>query len=259
MKQILDIAAREIGTVESPPNSNLQKYGAVFGLNGYAWCAMFVWWCFNKAGAANLLPRKTASCSQLMRDAKAAGLWVTSGFRPGDVLIYNFGTSQKPQYHTGILEAVSDQTYTAIEGNTSYGNDRNGGSVMRRNRYSKTIVGAVRPKYDADLKPVQLVAQEVLDGKWGNGDTRREKLAAAGYNPAEVQDIVNRLSRGNLRVQVTASTLNIRERPDLSAKKLDVFGRGAMVYVEEIREGPGASCWGRVGTGWISMDWAKVI
>ena len=35
------------------------------------------------------------------------------------------------------------------------------------------------------------IAQEVLDGKWGNGEERRKALEAAGYNYEAIQKIVN--------------------------------------------------------------------
>lgn len=37
------------------------------------------------------------------------------------------------------------------------------------------------------------IAREVIAGKWGNDPARRAALAAAGYNPAEIQTIVNKL------------------------------------------------------------------
>lgn len=47
-----------------------------------------------------------------------------------------------------------------------------------------------------DLKPLDVVAREVLEGKWGNGVERRANLMAAGYNYAMVQAEVNKLLRG---------------------------------------------------------------
>ena len=44
-------------------------------------------------------------------------------------------------------------------------------------------------------KSVTEVAKEVLAGKWGNGETRRKKLEAAGYNYSEVQAKVNQLKK----------------------------------------------------------------
>lgn len=50
-------------------------------------------------------------------------------------------------------------------------------------------------KYD-DVSPIEAasldkVAQEVINGKWGNGPERRARLEAAGYNYSEVQKVVN--------------------------------------------------------------------
>jgi GH24 family phage-related lysozyme (muramidase) len=43
---------------------------------------------------------------------------------------------------------------------------------------------------------LEQIAREVIDGKWGNGRVRKEKLNEAGYNYADVQRIVNRLITG---------------------------------------------------------------
>ena len=59
------------------------------------------------------------------------------------------------------------------------------------NRYDLT-------KYDTlvELKSLNEVAQEVIDGKWGNGDERKKKLTEAGYNAALVQARVNAIVKG---------------------------------------------------------------
>ena len=43
------------------------------------------------------------------------------------------------------------------------------------------------------LKSVEEIANEVINGKWGNGADRKNKLTAAGYNYNEVQEKVNQL------------------------------------------------------------------
>ncbi len=48
--KIIQIAKQELGTKESPANSNKTKYGKWYGLDGNAWCAMFVSWVFDQAG-----------------------------------------------------------------------------------------------------------------------------------------------------------------------------------------------------------------
>ena len=45
----------------------------------------------------------------------------------------------------------------------------------------------------AAMKPVDVLAQEVKEGKWGNDPERTMKLRAAGYDSAAVQKAVNRL------------------------------------------------------------------
>lgn len=43
----------------------------------------------------------------------------------------------------------------------------------------------------AKKKDINTIAQEVIKGAWGNGDDRRRRLEAAGYNYAAVQNAVN--------------------------------------------------------------------
>lgn len=55
----------------------------------------------------------------------------------------------------------------------------------------------VYPKAQATPVPTKKsaaeIAKEVIDGKWGNGSDRKNKLVAAGYNYDEVQNYVNKL------------------------------------------------------------------
>lgn len=48
------------------------------------------------------------------------------------------------------------------------------------------------------MKNIINVAKDVLEGKWGNGAERKERLEAAGYNYAEVQKIVNKIYVGTV-------------------------------------------------------------
>lgn len=146
-RQLLDIARAELGTKESPAGSNQVKYASWYGLPGQPWCVMFVMWVFAQAGVA--LPTRTASCTLLMNAAKAAGSWVTSDYRPGDVVIYDWGSDGVPD-HCGIVSAVLSGGVRAIEGNTAVGNDSDGGEVMRRERKTSQILGAVRPLYEKE-------------------------------------------------------------------------------------------------------------
>ena len=46
-------------------------------------------------------------------------------------------------------------------------------------------------------KSINEVAKEVINGKWGNGSDRTNRLAAAGYDAKAVQNEVNRILKGN--------------------------------------------------------------
>ena len=141
-KDVLKIAAGELGNTESPAGSNRTKYGVWYGWNGQPWCMMFVQWCFAQAGLT--LPYRTASCSDMLSwYRKYHPERVVTVPRPRDIIIYNF-------WHTGIVESVAASTITAIEGNTSAGeagSQSNGGGVFRRKR-SKALVTAYIRAFD---------------------------------------------------------------------------------------------------------------
>ena len=48
-------------------------------------------------------------------------------------------------------------------------------------------------KAAARAENVEKLAKEVIQGKWGNGQERVDKLTAAGYDYKTVQDLVNKL------------------------------------------------------------------
>lgn len=54
-----------------------------------------------------------------------------------------------------------------------------------------TPTPAPAPSY----KSIEEIAREVIAGKWGNGDDRKNRLTSAGYNYAEVQNAVNALCK----------------------------------------------------------------
>ena len=157
VSELLDIARRQIGVKESPPKSNNVRYntwyyGREVSGAAYPWCMVFVQWVFDQAKVK--LPIRTASCGALMRSAQSAGCWVTKGYQPGDVVIYDFPGGAATD-HCGIVESVDGTYISAIEGNTSSSNDADGGAVERRARKFAQIVGAVRPSYDKEVEEVR--------------------------------------------------------------------------------------------------------
>ena len=180
VSELLDIARRQIGTRESPPNSNNVRYntwyyGREVSGAAYPWCMVFVQWVFDQAGVK--LPVRTASCGALVRSAQSAGCWVTGDYRPGDVVIYDFPGGAATD-HCGIVESVDGTYISAIEGNTSSTSDADGGAVERRARKFSQIVGAVRPSYDKEVDEVRYnTVEECPD--WARETV--QKLIGKGY------------------------------------------------------------------------------
>ena len=134
----LQKAITQLGVTESPANSNNNKYGSWYGVNYQPWCAMFVTWCFEQTGDSPSFVKgsRYAYCPYIVADARANryGLKTTDDPIPGDVVVYDW--SYDTVYdHVGIFEKwVGGGTFQAIEGNTSYSSNSNGGEVMRRER-----------------------------------------------------------------------------------------------------------------------------
>ena len=149
-QKIIELAKTQIGVKEYPADTNKVKYTAEYGVVT-AWCVIFIWWLFKHCGASSLFydGGKCASCSQLMNWAKGKGLWVKSNYKIGDLVIYDWNKDGRPE-HIGLCIGVSGSNIVAIEGNTSLGNDSNGGQVMTRKRNVSQILGAVRPKYETN-------------------------------------------------------------------------------------------------------------
>jgi hypothetical protein len=123
-------AKRFVGTKESPPGSNRQKFGEWYGWNGVAWCAIFVSYNYASAGSKMVLRRKRwAYCPYLWADAQAGryGLSVTRSPQRGDIVIYG----KSLPHHTELFDEWIQQgsTFATIGGNTSPNNMSNGGEV----------------------------------------------------------------------------------------------------------------------------------
>ena len=194
-KEIIDL----YNSVKPLPRGYAVKYSD-------EWCDTCVSAAAVKAGCEELIGRE-CGVENHIEIFKQKGIWIEDGTvtpKPGYVIAYNWDRSTQPNDgyadHIGYVESVSGSNITVIEGNK-------GEAVARRVipvgwGY---IRGYAAPKYDAATvtpvpstaeKCVEEVAKEVLEGKWGNGEERRSRLKAAGYDYAAVQAKVNQLAEG---------------------------------------------------------------
>lgn len=81
-------------------------------------------------------------------------------------------------------------TYTITDIHQNWGRLKSGKGWICLD-YCTKVSGEAKPT--PAKKSIDTVAREVLNGKWGNGAARSQKLEAAGYNYREVQNRVNQL------------------------------------------------------------------
>lgn len=88
----------------------------------------------------------------------------------------------------------------------------------------ETVAPMLPPAVKPAKKTVEELVEEVLDGKWGNGDDRENRLTAAGYDYNAVQNAVNKKLEAKKEVWYaikTGETLSeIAERFDTTITEL---------------------------------------
>lgn len=122
----------------------------------------------------------------------------------------------------------------------------------------KKLLGQTEPAKPV-LKSNAEIAQEVMAGKWGNGDARKKALEAAGYNyaavQAEVTKLVNSSSKG-YKVMINTGALNVRKGAGTNYSVVKVARHGQVYTIVEEK-----SDWGKLsdGSGWISLNYTKKV
>lgn len=149
LAKALEIAVAQIGVREKPLGSNrgpqVDKYLKSVGLNpasgSFAWCAAFLYWCYDQAATALgrgnpvvktggvLAHWAQAGTKGIPRITTTAAKNNPSLIKPGHIFIIQHGATTG---HTGMVERVSGGKLVTIEGNTNDGGSREGIGVFRR-------------------------------------------------------------------------------------------------------------------------------
>lgn len=159
--QLLDYALTQNGYVEGP--GNITKYAEWYNMQGQAWCAMFVSWCWFYAGLSNDLLLKYCSCSAGMEWCLQQGIFeYKENYHPktGDIVFFlSAGMS-----HTGIALYADEEYLYTIEGNSS-----NKVGIWRWSLNDARITGygvPHYPKYDGERKDYSWVKEQKEDGSY---------------------------------------------------------------------------------------------
>lgn len=127
---ILAIAKSQIGYEESTRNfiyddnynkKGYTRYGDWYGVPYGDWCAMFVAFCLEYANISEDVFPRDAACDYWVDELIPLGLYAEADEYtpvPGDLIFYDWDDDPYAE-HIGIVAEVSDDTVTAIEGNTS--------------------------------------------------------------------------------------------------------------------------------------------
>lgn len=123
-ENMLKIAESQVGYRETAENHT--KYGKWYGMDGQAWCAMFVSWCARRAGVPQSVIPNFASCTYGgMKWFREQGRWKNADYTPrsGDLVFFDWeeedGSGRDGQAeHVAIVEYATGDTIYTIEGNT---------------------------------------------------------------------------------------------------------------------------------------------
>ena len=197
-------------------------------LSSWPWCAAFVSTISLQCGMRDIMPTE-CGCPGMVRLYQALGRWVEDDAyvpSPADVVFYdwqdsatNYATTDNIGHpdHVGIVLDCDGKNMTIIEGNNANAVNKRVLAVNDRfirgfgiPDYASKADGAEpqpspsacgchlsqgeRQEGDGKCVSIAEMAQEVLDGKWGNGEERKQKLGTWFYGL--VQGEVNRILGG---------------------------------------------------------------
>ena len=187
----------------------------------WPWCAMFVSVVSLQCGLRGIMPTE-CGCPGMVRLYQELGRWVENDANtpsPGDVIFYDWqdsgvGDNVGQPDHVGIVTACDGQTMTIIEGNCDnavktrtlavnarfirgfgcpdYASKADGAEPTPEPTPAPTPTPEPEKPAEATVDLfITKTAREVIAGKWGNGQARKDALAA--WFTKAVQDEVNRL------------------------------------------------------------------
>ena len=225
INKLLKIAYNEVGYLEKNTNDYLDDKTANAGygnytkyardlfsyLQGYSWCCMFVYWCFNEAFGMTtkyIIGEKTAKCSTLKFHMQNIGCKTIdkSNVEKGDIIF--FKNTDNEICHIGIVYSIGKEYFSTIEGNTTRGTDNvveNGGGVfIRAYKYdNQRIDSFVRPLYPTES------CQE----------------------SKEVDENAKMLTYGVVKLQNPKSYLNIRKQPTTDSQVIGTLNHNDKVKI----------------------------
>ena len=157
-------------------------------------------WFADKNKSLNYIPAADEMVLTVHRwfaNKSCPGDWLYS--RLGDVAVKvtaNLSSASTPTTTPSTSKTTEEVAKEVIAGKWGNGADRKSRLTAAGYNYSTVqakvneLMGASTP---APSKSIDELAREVIAGNWGNGQDRKDRLTAAGYNYSEIQNKVNEM------------------------------------------------------------------
>lgn len=196
MKSIIEAAKEKIGIKEGSAEHKalVKEYNAVKPLpRGYKaryadpWCALFASVCMQETGVNAY---REVSVQYMYNLFKMAGK-ATKTPKPGYLVFYQWDSGVLD--HVGVVEDIDGAYLDVIEGN--YKNSVGVRRIAKNDRRIFSYGAFFSPEQEEKKSAAPGVVLAVIRGDYGNGEKRKKKLTAAGYDYAEVQEAVNNYLR----------------------------------------------------------------
>lgn len=144
----------------------------------------------------------TLTCHDMFAATNCPGPYLKSKF-PELVKLVTGTTASQP----AAKKSVDVIAQEVIQGKWGNGNNRKNRLTAAGYDYNtvqaKVNALAGQKKPIATKKSNDAIAQEVINGKWGNGQERINRLKAAGYDPNAIQSLVNKKLGGGKKSNET--------------------------------------------------------
>lgn len=157
-----------------------------------AWCSAFISAMAIECGCTDIIPI-SANCDEMYKKGLVMGIaipkdkWIP---KTGDIVFYDWNLNGELD-HVGAVDTMHKNIIHVLEGN------KNDSVAYRAINYKNaTITKIIRPRYKTVINKKSYknycdAAIRVINGYYGNGDERKNKLEKEGYSYKKVQAIVD--------------------------------------------------------------------
>lgn len=205
------------------PTNN--KFYQTTKLGGYSWCIEgkpkdstcnvlsncvgYACGRFNEIIGSMKYPQLNCNAENFIERAKMLGLKISDKPTIGGIMVWQKGktlSNKDGAGHVEVVEKIVNDNCIYTSGSDYGGKPFYYHQLTNSNgRWGKNttytfrgciVNPSIKNSVSCETLSIEEIAKEVIQGKWGNGANRKEKLTKAGYDYNKVQAKVNELLKG---------------------------------------------------------------